>query len=111
MTSKNSVLEMRLNMLVRSRNSAARVGSMPAACLLVIYFSIARWVVLMIMSLPLGTPTAKLYGRRCSANLALKTCAMCRAITLLIAVGIPMGLSLVTSVGSLWRQNRYTSEK
>ena len=42
MTSKNSVLEMRLNMLVRSRNSAARVGSMPAACLLVIYFSIAR---------------------------------------------------------------------
>ena len=29
----------------------------------------------------------------------------------LIAVGIPMSLSLVTSVGSLWRQNRYTSEK
>ena len=42
MTSKYSVLEMTLNMLVRSRNSAVCVGSMPAACLWVMYFSIAR---------------------------------------------------------------------
>ena len=111
MMSKNSVLEMTLNMLVRSRNSAARVGSISAACLLVMYFSIARWIVLMMISLPLGIPTAKLYGRRYSASLALNTCATWRAIILLIAVGIPSGLSLVVSWGSLWRQNKYTSEK
>ena len=101
MTLKNSVLEMTLNMFVRLRNSAARVGSMPAACLLVMHFLIARWIVLMIMLLWLGIPPVKLYGRKYLASLALKTCATCRAITLLIAVGIPKGLSLVALVGSL----------
>ena len=58
MTLRNSVREIELNMLVRSRNIAARVGGSPADCLLVIYFSMARWMELMIVSLPFGIPTA-----------------------------------------------------
>ena len=58
MTFRNSVREIELNMLVRSRNIAARVGGSPADCLVVMYFSMARWMELIIVSLPLGTPTA-----------------------------------------------------
>ena len=63
--------------------------------------SIDSCMVLIMKSIPLGTPTAKLYGRRYSANLSFHCFAMCEAIIRRIAVGIPIGLSLVLLVSSL----------
>jgi len=68
--------------------------------------SIDSCIVLIMKSIPLGTPTAKLYGSKCRANLSFQCFAIWDAIILRIAVGIPIGLSLVLSVSSLWRQKR-----
>ena len=60
MISRNSTQEILLNMFDRSKKTAARVGGSPCCSLLLIYFSIANWMALMMVALPLGIPTAKL---------------------------------------------------
>jgi len=70
------------------------------------YFSIPSCIALIMVTPPLGIPTAKLYGNRNSANLDLNVCATCLAMSRRMAVGIPMGRSLEASLMSLWRQNK-----
>ncbi len=64
-------------------------------------FSMDSCILLIMKSIPFGTPTAKLYGSRCSANLSFQWLAMCVAMIRLIAVGILMGCSFLSSAGSL----------
>ena len=52
MISRNSTREILLNMLDRSKKTAARVGGSPCCSLLLIYFSIPNWIVLMTVALP-----------------------------------------------------------
>ena len=111
MISKSSDRETELNMLVRSTNIAARVGVLLLCCGWVMKQSIESCILLMMKSIPLGTPTAQLYGSRCKANLSFQLVAMCVAMIRRIAEGMPIGQSFHSSVGSLWRQNRYVSVK
>jgi len=87
------MMEILFNMFDKSKKTAALVGSCPCFSLLVIYFSIPSCIALMMVTPPLGIPTAKLYGSRYSANLDLKVCATCRAMICRMAVGIPIGRS------------------
>ncbi len=107
MMSKSSARETELNMLVKSTNTAACVGVLLFCCGCVMNLSIESCMDLMMKSIPLGKPTAKLYGRRWWANLSFQVVAMCVAIILQMAEGIPIG----PSVGSLCRQKRYVSVK
>jgi len=50
--SRNSTREILLNMFERSKKTAARVGGSPWCSLLLIYFSIANWMALMMVALP-----------------------------------------------------------
>lgn len=64
MMSKSSARDTELNMFVRSTNMAARDGSVSFSSGCSIKRSIDNCILLMMKSIPLGTPTAKLYGRR-----------------------------------------------
>ena len=101
MMSKSSSRETALNMLVRSTKIAALDGESSLDWGETMNFSMESCMLLMMKSIPFGTPTAKLYGRRWSANLSFQCWAICVAMIRLIAVGIPMGLSFRSSSGSL----------
>ena len=74
-------------------------------------FSIDSCIVLIMKFIPLGIPTAKLYGKRCRANLSFHCFAICEAMMRRMADGIPIGRSFSKSSGSLCRQKRYVSVK
>lgn len=100
-TLKSSALETELNMLVRSTKMAVRDGSSSCCWGWMMKRSIDSCMLLIMKSIPLGTPTAKLYGSRCRANLSFQCMAMCEAMMRRIAEGIPIGRSLRGSLGSL----------
>ncbi len=64
MISKSSSRETALNMLVRSTKMAARDDKLFLCCCVMMNYSMDSCVLLMMMSIPFGTPNAKLYGRR-----------------------------------------------
>jgi hypothetical protein len=64
MISKSSLHETALNMLVRSTKMAAPDGKLFLCCHANMNFFMNSCMLLMMKSIPFGTPTAKLYGRR-----------------------------------------------
>ena len=64
MISKSSLHETALNMLVRSTKMAACDGELFLCCCVMMILLMDSCMLLMMKSIPFGTPTAKLYGRR-----------------------------------------------
>lgn len=68
--SKSSCRETELNIFVRSTKTAARVGDLFSCWGWSMNRSIDICIVFIMKSIPLGTPTAKLYGSKYRANLS-----------------------------------------
>ncbi len=64
MISKSSLCETALNMLVRSTKMAVRDGTLFLCGCAMMIFLMDSCMLSMMKSIPFGTPTAKLYGRR-----------------------------------------------
>ena len=64
MISKSSSREIALKMLVRSTKMAAPDGKLFLCCRAMMNFLMDSCMLLMMKSIPFGTHTAKLYGRR-----------------------------------------------
>ena len=108
----SSCHESLLNILVtRSTKIAARMGVWCFHCGCWMNLLTERIIALMMKSMPPLILTSKLNGRRYWASPCFILMAMCVAMSLLIAVGMPIGWSFQWSCGTLCRQKRYVSVK
>eukprot|EP00978_Attheya_sp_CCMP212_P039009 scaffold198707_cov50-Attheya_sp.AAC.1 len=97
---------------VVSNDTNARVGKLdPHFECRVTWWSIWTMVEWSTKSMPPSTPTAKLYGRRCFANLDEYVRATWDATIRWRATGMPIGRSLSGFVGSLWSAKKYSDRR